>query len=487
MIGMTAALLGPSSSTAQTFQPEIPRVWEDRDVQTFELPLAQADRSPRYLSSKDYYALKERVMYRSYPVYAPGREPAGYREWLKQRQPEIIFDASKLRTRADWIEAGKVIFQSHINISPAPEGPPELDTTVPVLADGTVAPFRPGHRYYIRKKGLIEVGLNACADCHTRIMPDGSFLEGAQGIVARPFSSAVLEQVRESTPAAFARRLENDWILFGAPWAQSKEEFLKTLSRDQVVAQLAANHPGVFARQGTSRSYPVHVPSLIGIRDRKYLDSTGLVRHRSIGDLMRYAVINMGLDMSAHFGDFQPSSKPTAFTGEEGTRYSDEQLYAMALYLYSLEPPANPNPRDALALRGQKVFEQQGCHACHTPPLYTNNKLTPAAGFTVPDGLRETDSILDVCVGTDPTLAMKTRRGTGFYKVPSLRGVWYRNAFGHGGQAETLEEWLDPVRLSDGYVPKGFHIGPGPIKGHEFGLKLSPADKRALIAFLRTL
>lgn len=259
------------------------------------------------------------------------------------------------------------------------------------------------------------------------------------------------------------------------------------MTRDQVVTQLAANHPGVFARQGTSRAHPVHVPSLIGIRDRRYLDATGLVRHRTIGDLMRYAVINMGLDMSAYFGDFQPSSTPTAFSGEVGTRYSDAQLYAMAFYLYSLEPPANPNPRNALALRGQKVFEQQGCQGCHTPPLYTNNKLTPAIGFNVPDPLRKTDGILDICVGTDPTLAMNTRRGTGFYKVPSLRGVWYRNSFGHGGQAETLEEWLDAARLKEDYVPKGFHIGSGPIQGHEFGLRLPPADKDALIAFLKTL
>lgn len=124
---------------------------------------------------------------------------------------------------------------------------------------------------------------------------------------------------------------------------------------------------------------------------------------------------------------------------------------------------------------------------CHTPPLYTNNKLTPAKGFQVPEDLRKTDDILDVSVGTDPTLALKTRRGTGFYKVPSLQGVWYRTAFGHTGQADTLEEWLDPARLRTDYVPKGFHTGPGPIVGHEFGLKLSPADKEALIAFLKIL
>ena len=85
------------------------------------------------------------------------------------------------------------------------------------------------------------------------------------------------------------------------------------------------------------------------------------------------------------------------------------------------------------------------------------------------------------------TLATQTRRGTGFYKVPSLRGVWFRTGFGHAGQAETLEEWFDPGRLEDGYVPKGFHLAPGPIEGHEKGLDLSPEDRKALIAFLKTL
>ena len=82
---------------------------------------------------------------------------------------------------------------------------------------------------------------------------------------------------------------------------------------------------------------------------------------------------------------------------------------------------------------------------------------------------------------------MQTRRGTGFYKVPSLRGVWLRISFGHGGWADTLEEWLDPARLKSDYVPQGFHLGPGPIQGHEFGLKLAPGDKQDPIAFLKTL
>jgi len=69
---------------------------------------------------------------------------------------------------------------------------------------------------------------------------------------------------------------------------------------------------------------------------------------------------------------------------------------------------------------------------CHTPPLYTNNKLPLAEGFT-PPGAEQQYDILSISVGTDPNLALKTRRGTGYYKVPSLKGVWYRGMFGHSG------------------------------------------------------
>lgn len=48
-------------------------------------------------------------------------------------------------------------------------------------------------------------------------------------------------------------------------------------------------------------------------------------------------------------------------------------------------------------------------------------------------------------------------------------------------------ESFNPARLDDNYVPKGFHTVPGPIEGHEKGLDLSPDDKRAPIAFLKTL
>jgi hypothetical protein len=481
-------LAAAASCVAQDFHPDIPKAWDDKAVEGFELPLAQRDRSPRYMTADEYYKLKVRPIYRSYPAYAKGREPEGYLESLKQKEPEIVFDASKLHTKEDWIQAGKLVFESDILFRPAPAAQPSAsDTPWPVSSEGILPSFVPGFRYYVRQKGVLERGVNACANCHTRIMPDGSFLEGAQGVPNRPPSEANLRALRDPTPDAIRRRLNGRWVNFGAPWVMSKEAFENSLTNEEVVREAAATRPSVFARQGTSNSHPPHIPSLIGIQDRKYLDATGFVRHRSIGDLMRYAITNQGLDTLAYYGDFQPSPGATAFSGDEGTRYSDEQLYALALYIYSLKPPPNPNLVDARARRGEKTFQQQGCSGCHTPPFYTSNKLTPASGFKVPDDLQKTDDIMNVSVGTDPTLAIETRRGTGFYKVPSLRGVWFRTSFGHGGWAETLEEWFDPARLRDDYVPQGFHLGPGPTKGHEFGLKLAPEEKLDLIAFLKTL
>jgi hypothetical protein len=172
------------------------------------------------------------------------------------------------------------------------------------------------------------------------------------------------------------------------------------------------------------------------------------------------------------------------------TRYGDEQLFALARYLYALEPPPNPNGPDSLSARGKLVFEREGCATCHTPPLYTNNMLTPVDGFTPSEADRARFDVMTIRVGTDPGLALRTRRGTGYYKVPSLKGVWYRGPFGHSGSVATLEDWFDPRRTRPDYVPTGFR-GPGverrAVPGHLFGLGLAAEDRRALVAFLRTL
>jgi Zn-dependent membrane protease YugP len=66
-----------------------------------------------------------------------------------------------------------------------------------------------------------------------------------------------------------------------------------------------------------------------------------------------------------------------------------------------------------------------------------------------------------------------------------------RDRFSRGaGILGTLEDWFDPRRLRDDYVPtgfKGYGVKTRAVPGHEFGLKLRPQEKEALVAFLKTL
>src|SRR5262245_42182289 len=103
-------LFGSANQAGAAFAPAIPKTWDDGAVAALEVPLAKAEYSPVHVKSDVYYQLPVRPVYKSYPIYAPGREPDGYFEWLQQQEPEIVFDASTLRTESDWIRAGAVVF-----------------------------------------------------------------------------------------------------------------------------------------------------------------------------------------------------------------------------------------------------------------------------------------------------------------------------------------------------------------------------------------
>lgn len=476
-----AMLLLPAGVAGQA--PNIPETWDDEGMAAFELPLATPEFSPRHVPASYYYALPVRPVYRSYPVYHPDREPPGYLEELETKEPDVVFDASRIQSEAEWIAAGELVFHAPISYVSVvltmedvrdPSWYGELD--VPITRDG-VLPFV---SYVVREKGKVELGQLSCAMCHTRVMPDGSTIPGAQGNF--PFDPA-FARLLERNEALHRIAPQLIHALVGVPWVESAEARLRELTLEEIVAAFRAVPKGVLIRQGTSLYYPAKVPDLIGLRERNYLDATGFVRHRSIGDIMRYAAVNQTLDALASYGDFIPAGVEQKklpppgegrFVGTD-SRYGDPQLYALAKYVYSLEPPPSPHPYDERARRGEDVFSSAGCAICHTPPLYTNNTLIPAPGFEPPPEHWTRYDILDAEVGTDPHLALETRRGTGYYKVPSLKGLWYRGALHHNGAVSSLEEWLDPKRLEGGVV------------GHPFGLELSAAERDALIAFLKTL
>ncbi|MFN0106963.1 MAG: c-type cytochrome [Bryobacteraceae bacterium] len=419
------------SALAQSQQ--IPRGWDDTDL---EFPLARPQFSPRQITADAYYQLPVRPIWKSYPVYHPDKAPPGYIEWLRTQAPEQISNPN-----------GEEIYDSPAILGSLgarpPSDPPFLHDKAwfdkvnpPLTREGAIT----GFVYVIRTKGKIEVGTRSCAMCHNRVMSNGAVIKGGQGNF--PVDAAFAEDLLASSGVP-SLRAENKALfqrLFHAPWLTGDQAavFDDRFSLANAAKLFTGRPPGVMTPHRSTPWYPVQIPDIIGVQGEP-------------ARLMRYIARKQHV--------YNPL-----------TRYSDEQLYALVTYLAALKPPASPYRADKFTRQGEKVLQREGCAQCHTP----NGKLTPAQGFSVPPEHLLKYDIVPVVVGTDPGLAMETMRGTGYYKAPSLRGLWYRGALEHSGGITTLEEWLDPSRLQYS-------------KGHEYGFKLNAADRFALIAFLRTL
>ncbi|MCI0389094.1 MAG: hypothetical protein MOB07_10075 [Acidobacteria bacterium] len=475
----------------QALKPDIPRVWDDDAVHELTLPLVGMRKPAEHISSDYYYRIPVARIPKTYPVYAPEREPAGYLEWLKQQEPEDAIDFRALKSKEDWIRAGQLVFdapfRATLSISPTAERWREFNGSrlYPRPAKDGAYPWV---RYYVLKKGDVRGFFTECGSCHSRVLEDGTLVPGAQGNNnERVFLASQLQGGPFSI--SLTQWLQAQKKIYSAPWLKpNPAAAFEGLSLAQAIQIAQSIPPGADAREGTSSLYPPKMPDLIGIAERKYLDATGLVRLRSIGDLMRYATLIDFAENLTNFDGFRPAGElpPPESLG----RYSDEALYALALYIYSLQPPPNPNQPSAQTRYGEQVFKREGCGVCHTPPLYTDNRLMPVDGFTVPEEHQRKFAILPVPIDTDSRLALQSRKGTGYYRVPSLKGVWYRGPFEHNGSVMTLEDWFDPKRLRADYAPtgfKGYGVKTRAVKGHEFGLNLSAVDKKALIAFLKTL
>jgi hypothetical protein len=489
LVGVSIQSGGASPQAGRTVAA--PRFWNDRELADWATPVAGLNVRPGHFSEREYYAAPNAEWVRTYPVYVTGREPAGYWEMLREKKPEPLI-APGARTTTDWVTAGKRVFEE-MDLPAFRSTDPQLIAIARSAEEYARRGGRTqqdgralGLRWVPTSKGL-AIGVSDCSLCHTRVMADGTFLNGAPFNVE--FDGVIGELATRGTAVFFPgdSSTVSSWRQYTVPWIQDDlHEPMKSMPELELGALGRAIPAGAFARFNGSPYYPTKVPDLIGIKDRKYIDHTGTHRVRGPSDVMRYAALVSCCD-SADFGSHRiltPAQRRMFY------RMPDELLFAMAQYLFSLEPPVNPNADDPRATSGRQVFQREGCAACHPPPLYTNNKLTLAQGFVLPSDHPNRSDVMTVSVGTDPNLALKTRKGTGFYKVPSLKGVWYRGMFNHDGSVTTLEEWFDPARLRDDFVPsgfKGYKVMSRAVPGHPFGLRLSAEDKAALIAFLKTL
>ena len=470
----------PFAAFTADWKPQIPKTWDDAEIARHEVPLADPAGSPKHVSADYYYRIPVRPIYKSYPVYEPGHEPPGYLDHLKQLEPVILWDdkghAPPLKTEADWIRAGELVFDSALSYRTTGQieslrNPAWYKTLgIPVAKDGTV----PEYHYVIRTRGTVEVGATSCANCHTRIMPDGSVLKAAQSNY--PVNQAAAYAFRQ---AAAAARDKEKYLadlrgqvkdLHGAPWLKpDMEARIDSMSVDEIASVFEASPPGASLRHRSNSFLPIQVPDLIGLKERRYFDRTGLEVHRDIGDLMRYAAMNQGADRLAKLRGFRTGRYSAihaiASTGEPQSIQRRTAIRALALAVFARAAARIPTRSMRWPLAGRQSSSAKGAERAIPLRVYSNNKLTPAKGFQIPPEHMKVYDILPISVGTDPALTMRTRRGTGYYKVPSFKGVWYRGMFPHDGSCATLEDWFDPQRLTGRLRPDRFQR----LSGREAG------------------
>lgn len=181
---------------------------------------------------------------------------------------------------------------------------------------------------------------------------------------------------------------------------------------------------------------PIAIPDLRTTALQAYLQRDGAVRNDGVVAL---AIRIETLIITAHEGTVRPPR---------------EVALALARWLATLTPAPPPSPASgSVAARGAVLFAQR-CAGCHVPPSF--------AGAIVPLAV----------VGTDPAVGLSSDRGTGGYRVPSLRGVSTRGRLLHDGSVADLATLFDAGRT---------------VAGHRFGLDLPATDRDALLAYLATL
>ena len=490
---LAAAIAGVTSLAAQ-LPPRggAPRLWTDVALAGWALPVAGVRATPKYYTEAEYYAAPVDEV-RTYPVYIKSREPEGYRDWMRKQGPQPLIEPAKLTSAADWLAAGREVFDGlHLaefrTADPRAfqwaDDPAQMAREgVTVAADGTI----PGVRWLIDHDQRLKITLAEC--WVTPVLPTAAPPAARNATSNGDPSPVQLRCARRDPPA---RRPDT---------AVEREGYqLRRTVAERRHQRHSEDDDGRTGGPCRRRAVPRHVrqiqrepwfttriADLIGVKDR-LLDATATHRNRGPEDIARYAI----LVTVAEDGAIGPHTFLPAADRALRYRYSDEAMLALGKYIYSLEPPPNPNRPNDVTARGEQVFERADCARCHPPPLYTNNRLVPVDGFTPfahPSSPPASD-VMRTQVGLDPGLALKTRKGTGYYKVPSLKGLWYRGPLEHSGSITTLEEWFDPARLRDDYLPKGWNppdTRVRPIPGHRYGLNLAAEDKRALIAFLKTL
>jgi mono/diheme cytochrome c family protein len=369
------------------------------------------------------------------PVWNPRSRPldrAAADGLTRQVWPELpterVWDGRRPANQAEWIALGRRVFfefplraEIALEHALAPKSGAEAlpATAAAVLGvERTASGELPGVVVFADVDGRRRIGIT-CAICHTAVR-DGAIVEGA---ARRRFDLGALRlafyrETGSTIDPELARRM--------ATWGPGRADVTEDDDED-----------------------PVAIPDLWGLRAESHLTQAGTIRQTGP---MALAIRQETQLLHANALRVRPPR---------------ELAWALAMYLYALEPPpARPAGDPAAVARGAALFEDR-CRSCHGNAAH--------GGAPVPVAK----------VGTDPSLANGRARGTGRYRVAPLVRVVDAAPYLHDGSVSTLDMLLSPDRLAPGF--SGGARGPGPIRGHTFGTDLPESDRAALRSYLETL
>ena len=318
-----------------------------------------------------------------------------------------IWDGTRPQSFDAWVELGRRVFHEY---PLRPEVFAEHALRHPEVADAIgLRPDAqgrwPGVVAFRDIEGRPQIGIT-CSLCHVAI-EGGTVVEGRarRELDYGAMRLAFHRDTGAPIPDALARRM--------ATWGPGRADITQDDDED-----------------------PVAIVDLWGVRGRAFLTQAGTLKQvhpAALAIRQETQILHANL---------------------ERTRPPRELAWALAMYVYSLEPPAREAaPENASTEHGRELFADHCAH-CHRDPDYAG-------------------ALVDAkTIGTDPALAFGRARGTGSYRPAPLLRVGDAAPYLHHGLVATLEELLDPART---------------IPGHRYGTSLPAEDRFALVAFLRTL
>src|SRR5262245_8802128 len=191
---------GQAQKSGAAFSPSIPKTWDEAALADWATPLAGLNQRPTHISAKEYYALPVENL-RTFPVYFSGHEPEGYWEMIQKVGPQPLIEPEKLKNEADWVEAGRRVFDEadilHLRtfdpkfIAEARDRALLEEPLIRPMADGTAG----GMRWVPTKRG-VALSCAYCSVCHTRARapPSGAITPGGPFATIAPRWPETLER-----------------------------------------------------------------------------------------------------------------------------------------------------------------------------------------------------------------------------------------------------------------------------------------------------